>query len=159
MRKCRKCKINKVTETKKFCNDCKIKSKNCICGKIFKSKKHKYCHDCRKSKGNNGNCYVCNKYRFIYAQKCCTTCYRFLIKYKITPDKLIEFKAIKNCQLCGISISHSIGNVNGRAVIDHCHKTGKIRGVLCNNCNIIEGMIRDNNHLECFYENYKKWME
>tara|TARA_R110000851_G_scaffold317339_1_gene480797 strand:+ start:25507 stop:25929 length:423 start_codon:yes stop_codon:yes gene_type:complete len=28
-----------------------------------------------------------------------------------------------------------------RAVLDHCHTTGFIRGVLCNNCNGIEGKI------------------
>lgn len=158
MRKCRKCKINKIIENRKFCNDCKIKPKNCICGNIFKSKKHEYCNNCRKSKGKNGICLICNQNRFIYAQSCCTTCYRFLSKYKITTDQLIELRKIKNCQLCGIEVCHHIGNGNGRAVIDHCHESGKVRGILCAQCNIIEGMLRDDNHLECFYKNYKDWI-
>lgn len=28
--------------------------------------------------------------------------------------------------------------------IDHCHKTGKIRGLLCNRCNITLGKVEDN---------------
>ena len=28
--------------------------------------------------------------------------------------------------------------------IDHCHKTGKVRGLLCNNCNRAIGLLKDN---------------
>ena len=28
--------------------------------------------------------------------------------------------------------------------IDHCHKTNKVRGVLCNNCNTALGLVGDN---------------
>lgn len=30
-----------------------------------------------------------------------------------------------------------------RAVLDHCHTTGKIRGVLCNRCNVSLGNFKD----------------
>ncbi|WP_308426487.1 endonuclease VII domain-containing protein [Streptomyces fuscichromogenes] len=28
--------------------------------------------------------------------------------------------------------------------VDHCHKTGRVRGVLCFNCNSAIGLLRDN---------------
>lgn len=31
----------------------------------------------------------------------------------------------------------------GTAVVDHCHTSGKIRGILCQNCNRAIGLLRD----------------
>jgi hypothetical protein len=43
-----------------------------------------------------------------------------------------------------------------KKVIDHCHKTKKVRGVLCNNCNIVLGHAKDNpntlRRLACYLE-------
>jgi hypothetical protein len=160
-KKCRKCKINEVpADSRKYCEECLIKPKTCECGKVFKTNKdHAYCKKCRNSKGKNGTCLVCKEKRHIYwSSGCCTTCYKFLSKYKIEASQLIELRKITNCQICNEPVSHHIGNGTGRAVIDHCHETAVVRGVLCVNCNIIEGFIRDQDHLDKFYKGYTKWI-
>jgi hypothetical protein len=45
------------------------------------------------------------------------------------------------CAICG---SESAG-INGRKnfCVDHNHKTGKVRGLLCHNCNVSVGLMKD----------------
>ena len=43
------------------------------------------------------------------------------------------------CKICG---SHQ-SELKGRLRVDHDHKTGKFRGLLCNSCNMCLGMVRD----------------
>lgn len=42
------------------------------------------------------------------------------------------------CAICGET------NGNERLVVDHSHQTGEIRGLLCNNCNVMLGYAGDN---------------
>lgn len=159
-RKCRKCKNNLVIESRKHCDSCKLEHKTCNCGQTFRSNKHIYCKLCRNSQGNNGICDICNNHRHIYYNSgVCTTCYKFMTKYSLNKKEFIYLRSITHCQLCGTHVIHSNSNNKGQAVIDHDHKTGKIRGVLCVNCNVIEGMIRDIDHLEVLYQNYKSYLK
>jgi len=34
-------------------------------------------------------------------------------------------------------------STSGGLYIDHCHSTGKVRGLLCNSCNILLGLVKD----------------
>lgn len=47
------------------------------------------------------------------------------------------------CALCGSDFPGG----RGRFVVDHCHDTGKIRGLLCNLCNVGLGALRDSPQL------------
>jgi len=63
-------------------------------------------------------------------------------KYKITPEqyfKMVEAQG-DSCALCGSSEIGRTGKNGkwsaGRWNIDHCHKTGTVRGLLCHTCNV-----------------------
>lgn len=45
-----------------------------------------------------------------------------------------------NCKICGKHQSE----LTKRLFVDHCHVTGKIRGLLCHHCNSMLGYSRDN---------------
>lgn len=60
-------------------------------------------------------------------------------RYGLTLE---EVKAIRaaGCAICGAKEG---GGRHGQLHIDHCHKTGKIRGALCDACNLGLGKFRD----------------
>ena len=60
--------------------------------------------------------------------------------YGITLDKyneMLEFQQNK-CKIC---------NENKKLVVDHCHKTGKVRGLICDKCNVGLGRFNDDLNL------------
>jgi hypothetical protein len=66
-------------------------------------------------------------------------------EYGITVEEYQEFRRKQN-DLCAICKSPE-GNwkANGsKLVVDHCHKTGKVRGLLCPSCNRGLGQFEDN---------------
>ena len=54
-----------------------------------------------------------------------------------------EFLLIKQNNACAIC-KHVPSEKEKRLSIDHDHKTNKVRGLLCNNCNTGLGMFQDN---------------
>lgn len=61
-------------------------------------------------------------------------------KFGITPE---QYDAIASAQgkLCAICRKACI--TDRKLAVDHCHTTNRIRGLLCNNCNIGLGKLRD----------------
>ena len=58
--------------------------------------------------------------------------------YGLSLDYVTSFTS---CGICKVSLTSDRGPT-GRCV-DHDHKTGKVRGVLCNNCNRALGLMED----------------
>ncbi len=65
-------------------------------------------------------------------------------KFGITPD---EYNALLKSQngRCAICQGKEVGR-NGHSswIIDHDHKTGRVRGLLCHYCNLALGLVKDN---------------
>ncbi len=70
--------------------------------------------------------------------------YEYWYIYGLTPEALLALKKEQN-NLCKICLRAKF------LVVDHCHTTGKVRGLLCRNCNMALGNIRDNTDIlkEC----------
>lgn len=66
-----------------------------------------------------------------------------LRKYGITEDQHISMR-IEQDDLCAICLEpQKPSKVAQELVIDHCHETGRVRGLLCSTCNISLGGFRD----------------
>jgi Recombination endonuclease VII len=66
--------------------------------------------------------------------------------YGITPDEYSRLLDEQGgvCQICKCPPEEN-GAKNLQALrVDHCHETGKIRGLLCHNCNVAIGHLGDN---------------
>ncbi len=48
------------------------------------------------------------------------------------------------CKICGIKDTDT---KQGYLVVDHCHKTGKVRSLLCNSCNTGIGLLKDSSEV------------
>jgi hypothetical protein len=66
-----------------------------------------------------------------------------LKKFGITLDEFNKLFEIQNgkCAICGYS---DLSDKNFFPVVDHTHETGKVRGLLCMNCNMGLGKFKDN---------------
>jgi hypothetical protein len=65
---------------------------------------------------------------------------RYTAHYKISEEYYWELRKLENCQCCG---DHKSKFKKG-LFIDHDHITGKVRGLICQNCNAIAGFAKDN---------------
>ena len=74
---------------------------------------------------------------------------QLLKRYGITLAEYEEMFKQQGCKcgICGVTENYS-GHIGHRKEwsfsVDHCHTTGRIRGLLCNDCNRALGLFKDN---------------
>lgn len=63
-------------------------------------------------------------------------------RYGITDDDYFRMLKSQNggCAICG-SITPNNGHGDRFFDVDHCHKTGRVRGLLCRDCNVTVGVV------------------
>lgn len=66
----------------------------------------------------------------------------FKIRYNITMETYKNMLEMQNgcCKICKKHTSE----LKRKLAVDHCHKTGKVRGLLCKSCNSGIGFFNDN---------------
>jgi hypothetical protein len=104
---------------------------------------------CRKCKLLANQAYVKNvekaketrEFRKMYDRKQRLKLARIKHRYKLSADKysLLLQQQDNLCAICNVSLNLFGKNTH----IDYCHKTKKIRGLLCGNCNQGLGNFRD----------------
>lgn len=105
-----------------------FKEKHCKhCGALFipKAPSELYCSDHCKDYG------VLNAY--------------YVRVYGISLDTYLDMAESQNfvCKICGKPNFRMKGCHSGSLLVDHDHETGKVRGLLCHNCNRALGLFHD----------------
>ena len=113
-------------------------------------------HVAKKVRKSSEQCYVCHEVKatsqFIalhrnryWVCKECKSHLNRLTRFRITPDdyqKLLDHQGHR----CAICESDLVQEKN-QTVLDHCHETNEIRGILCRACNTGLGNFKDKNGL------------
>ena len=102
--------------------------------KTFCDVEYKWCSNCER--------YVQNTDKF-WPKKKHSACRKCIKVHTLKRDHNLEYKDYlillnkcnRQCQICSCT---------NRLVVDHCHSSGKIRGILCSNCNSALGQFSDN---------------
>lgn len=71
--------------------------------------------------------------------------------YGITPEEYTQRLEAQGgvCAICGLEEPNEHGRTRTRfrLAVDHCHTTGRVRGLLCQKCNRAIGLLHDNTDL------------
>ncbi len=126
----------------KFCSQCK-EEKHIDCfpkvdpkSKSFSRYKNgikPWCKECYKKYNTKYMSKVRNSGNKIYSH--------YFKKYGLTQEDVILMHESRNfkCDVCGKDSDHRYDKL----CVDHCHTTGKVRGLLCFSCNTLLGNAKD----------------
>lgn len=81
--------------------------------------------------------------RQVYCTKECYLLSRRAARYGMTNDELLSLLDRQN-GVCALCLRPESGFWRGQPLmVDHCHKTGRVRGLLCGDCNTAIGRFGD----------------
>jgi len=98
---------------------------------------HKQCADCEQFLPLDA--FHKSRTGFYFRCRACNSIMNRAYNYKLTRGEVLALMA-RPCDVCG---STAAIRGNGGLHVDHDHDTGKVRGVLCNGCNLALGYVKD----------------
>jgi len=124
----------------------KIDMDNKVCSKCKKLKKHsEFKKDNRVKSGLQAACYDCayslRKKNYEVYRKTEKT--RELKKYGLSYEEYQEMLKKQDYKCAIESCSRKDGDFKRVLHVDHCHKTGKVRQLLCSHCNTVLGKVNE----------------
>lgn len=137
-------KFTRVSNNEKYCSDnCRLLSRLERLSRYKEAKRSE--KDMVIHTPKLRSCVCCSqlfeaKYRTIYCSEKCkrnrTTLNARLNQYDLTEQEFSSLKQRANnaCEICGVT---------NELHIDHCHTTGRVRGLLCRSCNHGLGNFKD----------------
>jgi len=118
---------------------------------------------CRAEECNEPSTYngYCDKHNNQAWNKQKATNSHLVRTFNITTEDYKEMLRQQNnvCAICGEPETRKYNGIVIKLAVDHCHATGKVRGLLCSTCNIALGRFQDSTDLLTKAVNYLKQHE
>jgi hypothetical protein len=162
---CRECYLKPIKASgSKACSKCGVVKTESEYSKRRGGRMRSVCMTCNAEQARKWRASNPNKYRDQKANHDKTKVGRIAVRRrrlrKMFPEKCSRFHqelAIKayeteKCEICECDL-------NGSGHVDHCHKTGEFRGILCTNCNNGLGRFKDSPELLSKAAKYLKGRE
>lgn len=121
------------SSSRKLCSDCSPLGMVCARCKQFKTWDHFYRRNTTDGKGSR------------YCKDGCAKLATTEWNYGLLPGtaEFVLANMGDACMICGVSKPYDTAHPR-TLVVDHCHTTGAVRGILCSSCNSGLGYFRDN---------------
>lgn len=133
----------------------RLKTLNCIlCDDDDMAPGRRYCKSCHRNRVTHERSKKREKMRAQYKEYYETNhdklrenavWYRLKVRYGVTKEEYLAMQESQN-SLC--AICQQPCKTNQRLVVDHCHKTGVVRGLLCKSCNMHLGVLEKDEWME-----------
>lgn len=132
--------IARIDDKKPFMiGNIKIKPRYHI--KNFLNREYKWCTGCERYIENKKTFWLSTE-KYISSCNKCRLTHKLKIKFNINYKEYLSLIKTNECGICGKNITF-VGKYK-TGVIDHCHKTNRVRGILCRQCNNALGLFKDN---------------
>ena len=92
---------------------------------------------------------ICKDKRIANPEKAKQQDWKYYLKkrFKLTPEEVDAMWKVQDGECANYGCQTKLEKGKSGACIDHDHKTGKIRGILCRTCNLALGHAKDDVHV------------